>query len=252
MAGSGALDRDRLEKLFKELDRELRHEPARVEVYVAGGARMAFGLRIGRSTNDVDGIIRQGHGAAVKAIRNVARRHKLDDSWMNEAMTQSLPTKPDRGEETLYYGARLTIKGASTRHMLGMKIYAGRKVDIDDAEVLVRRLGLKTTREIEEIGTTLYGTRGNEALDTIRESVNKLAQRIPELTVNHSRGTNKDTPPVFPEKPPKPPGLKAKGYPEYTKGEPTWEEPHQPPGRAAGYAESLERTQERQPPTRPR
>ncbi len=49
-----------------------------------------------------------------------------------------------------------------------------------------------------------------------------------------------------------PPRWKAKGYPEHIRGEPTWEEPHQPPGRAAGYAESRERTQEREPPARSR
>ena len=49
-----------------------------------------------------------------------------------------------------------------------------------------------------------------------------------------------------------PPRWKAKGYLEHIRGEPTWEEPHQPPGRAAGYAESRERTQEREPPARSR
>ena len=148
MAGRGHLDREKLYELFETLDKELRHERGdRTVIYVAGGARMALGLHDGRTTNDIDCVIRENHGAASKAVRKITERAKLPNDWLNEELGQVMPKSPDTGEVTLFSGSKLVVKGASAKRMLGMKICAHRKIDIDDAKVLVKRLNLKSTKE---------------------------------------------------------------------------------------------------------
>ena len=117
MAGTGSLNPANIRSLLDELDRELGHGRDRVEMYVAGGARMILGLRDDRSTGDIDGLIRQGHGRLIKAAKQVSLRHAdLDPNWLNEEMSLAIPRKEDTGEVTLYTGNRLTIRGVKTPH----------------------------------------------------------------------------------------------------------------------------------------
>ena len=192
MAGSGPLNRTRLTELFEELDKELRHHPGRVVMYIAGGARMALGWNEARTTRDVDGVIREGHGAAVKAITAVGRRHGLTDSWMNEEMTGGLPRGTDPGETTLFHGDSLTVKGASGRWMLAMKTAAGRAVDIADARTLIEHLEIGTTREVRELVTKLYPDVSDRKLSQVDATLDKLADAIDTLVSNHSSEGRED------------------------------------------------------------
>ena len=75
---------------------------------------------------------------------------------MNPAVTHFVPSKPDPGETTLYSGKALTIKGASAEHMLAMKIRSHRNIDLDDARVLIEKMKLTSTREIQQIAEDAY------------------------------------------------------------------------------------------------
>ena len=186
MAGSGPLNRTRLTELFKELDNELRHQRGRVVMYIAGGARMALEWSEARTTSDVDGVIREGHGEASKAIITVGRRHGLTDSWMNEQMAGGLPRGKDPGETTLFHGRALTIKGASARWMLAMKTTAGRAVDISDAQTLIEHLQIKTTREVQELVTELYPDIKERKLAEVDATLEELALQTNSLVSNHT------------------------------------------------------------------
>ncbi len=192
MAGSGPLNRTRLTELFEELDKELRHHPGRVVMYIAGGARMALGWKETRTTRDVDGVIREGHGAAVKAIAAVGRRHGLTDSWMNEEMTAGLPQGSDPGETTLFHGNSLTVKGASASWMLAMKTAAGRAVDVADARTLIEHLEIGTTREVRELVTRLYPDMSDRKLTRVDGTLDKLADAIDTLVNNHRSKERED------------------------------------------------------------
>ena len=188
MAGRGHLDREKLYELFETLDKELRHERGdRTVIYVAGGARMALGLHDGRTTNDIDCVIRENHGAASKAVRKITERAKLPNDWLNEELGQVMPKSPDTGEVTLFSGSKLVVKGASAKRMLGMKICAHRKIDIDDAKVLVKRLNLKSTKEIQKITEDLYEEYRSKPIKDIAEGLKLIADEMPQLKVNHRR-----------------------------------------------------------------
>ncbi len=88
---------------------------------------------------------------------------------------------------TLFSGSKLVVKGASAKRMLGMKICAHRKIDIDDAKVLVKRLNLKSTKEIQKITEDLYEEYRSKPIKDIAEGLKLIADEMPQLKVNHRR-----------------------------------------------------------------
>lgn len=145
------LDRKKLEALFAELDVELDRIDASAEVYVAGGARMAFGLSDGRVTSDVDAAFRKTEGPVGQALAAVAERNGLAPDWINSAMVGSAPTSADTGESTLYEGRRLRIVGASPKRLLAMKVMALRDKDHNDIRALMKITGVGSVEQIETL-----------------------------------------------------------------------------------------------------
>ena len=145
------LDREKLEALFAELDVELERIDASAEVYVAGGARMAFGLSDGRVTSDIDAAFRKTEGPVGQALAAVAERNGLAPDWINSAMVGSAPTSADAGETTLYEGRRLRIVGASPKRLLAMKVMALRDKDHNDIRALMKITGVWSVEQIETL-----------------------------------------------------------------------------------------------------
>ena len=191
MAGSGPLNAHNIISVLDALDKELAYDRARAEIYIAGGARMLFGMRSNRTTSDIDGIFRKGHGTLTKAIKKVGKRLDLPANWLNEQMTQSLPMRKDNNEVTLYHGKRLTVRGASPKHMLAMKVYAARDVDMGDIRVLAKRLKIEDTSEMARITKHVY--EGSAACNDadITEKLDRISDSIPELKRNHRSPTTR-------------------------------------------------------------
>ena len=159
-------------------------------MYVAGGARMILGIRNDRTTSDVDGLIKQGHGRLIEAAQHVSRRHAgLDANWLNEEMSLSIPRKEDTGAVTLYTGNRLIVRGASKPHMLAMKLRAHREVDIADASALVDAMNIKDTSSAQKIAEEVYSEEDEKALRQARLKIcvglEQLAAERPDLVKNH-------------------------------------------------------------------
>ena len=88
-----------------------------------------------------------------------ARLLKLFDR-LSEAVTIRYPREdPDRGERPVYANSHLTIAGASTRRMIGMKLYAGRPPDLADPEILLREAGVETWRAAVGLHELTQGAR---------------------------------------------------------------------------------------------
>ena len=59
----------------------------------------------------------------------------VEQHWLNEAVTMRyLPEDPDRGERRVYGNSHLTVAGASTNRMIGMKLNPGRPPDLADLD----------------------------------------------------------------------------------------------------------------------
>ena len=144
---SGPLGREQILELFEELSEELQFNRARAQIYVVGGAAMSLAFDRERTTRDVDARIAAGHHRLAEAVRAVGLRHGLPDTWLNEQATTWMPRADDARAQTLYESPYLTVTGASARHLLAMKLRAGREQDREDIAVLCTHLGLRGPEE---------------------------------------------------------------------------------------------------------
>ena len=144
---SGPLGREQILELFEELSEELRFSRARAQIYVVGGAAMSLAFDRERTTRDVDARIAAGHHRLAEAVRAVGLRHGLPDTWLNEQATAWMPRAEDARAQTVYESPYLTVTGASAKHLLAMKLRAGREQDREDIAVLCKHLGLKRREE---------------------------------------------------------------------------------------------------------
>ena len=185
MIGSGPLNSENITDLLEELDSELDRAGGRAELYLAGGARMLFGWRADRRTSDLDGVMRTGQNLLMTSAMKMSRKRGLEPTWVNPAVAYFVPSKPDAGETTLYKGRALIVRGASAEHMLAMKIRSHRKIDLDDAKVLINHLELTSTREIQRIAEDAYDGHGADTRRMIEQGLKRIAQAMPDLTANH-------------------------------------------------------------------
>ena len=72
--------------------------------------------------------------------------------------------------------------------MLAMKIRSHRDIDLDDAKVLIDRLKLTSTREIQRIAEDAYEGHGADNRKMIQQGLNPIVESMPELTANHFAG----------------------------------------------------------------
>ena len=150
------LTREQIIKLFDELSRELRFEGARAQIYIIGGAAMSLAFDRDRATKDVDARVDSGHTRLTQAARKMARRHGLPETWLNEQATAMIPRAGDVRAQTVYESAYLTVTGASAKHLLAMKLAAGRDTDADDIAVLCKELQLGDVEEAVAIHRELF------------------------------------------------------------------------------------------------
>ena len=146
-AMSGPLGREQILELFEELSEELRFSRARAQIYVVGGAAMSLAFDRERTTRDVDARVAAGHHRLAEAVRAVGLRHGLPDTWLNEQATAWMPRAEDARAQTVYESPYLTVTGASAKHLLAMKLRAGREQDREDIAVLCKHLGLRRREE---------------------------------------------------------------------------------------------------------
>lgn len=143
-------------KLFAELSEELERENLRGHVYIVGGAALIAGYGRQRSTHDVDGKIVGEKRGITEAARRLAEKHDLPANWLNENATLFVPHKEDSQAATVFNSPNLVVTGASARHLLAMKIDAGRPEDVEDIEWLVDKLKIDTVEDAIEVHREAY------------------------------------------------------------------------------------------------
>lgn len=153
---SGFLDRSRIMKLFGELSEELERNGLRGHVYIIGGAALIAGYGRKRSTNDVDGKIVYEKRGVTEAARRLAERHDLPRNWLNENATLFMPHNDDSHATTVFNSPNLIVTGASAKHLLAMKIDAGRPEDVEDIAWLVEKLQIENIDQAIEVHRETY------------------------------------------------------------------------------------------------
>ena len=152
------LDAQALRRAFDGLSRQLAARNIKAHIYVVGGAAMILAHRSTRATQDVDALAIDRREEVLEAAGEVAREQGLSLDWLNDAVrTAPWPTpRPDTRAAVVYDSPHLVVTGASAEQLLAMKVRAGRPADIDDIELLIRRLGVSTLQHVEAIHHAVF------------------------------------------------------------------------------------------------
>ena len=142
--------------MFEEMSAYMKQRRTRGRIYVFGGAAMLMAYGRSVKTEDVDVQIDEGHGAITEAARVIGRRRGLEDNWLNEEGVPCLPTSRKHDGEVVFDGEGLKVVRASPQMMLALKIEAGREKDEKDTQLLMRRLGVTTTEQAEDIHREVF------------------------------------------------------------------------------------------------
>lgn len=109
-----------------------------------------------RVTRDIDGLILEGHGPLVEAVREVGRRRNLPGSWLNEQATAYLAPDDDHRGQVVFDHTHLRVIAAPPEKMLAMKVRAARRTDVPDIELLIDLLALETPEQVLDVVTSVF------------------------------------------------------------------------------------------------
>ena len=170
-----------------EVAERLQRAGVQGRLYVTGGAAMALAYDAERLTRDIDAAITGGHNAVIDAVRAVAASRGWPSTWLNEQATTYMPQIPDRHSHVVFDHPALQVAAASAIHMLAMKARAARAQDIADVTSLLRRCGLTTADEVDELTQAVFG-----------EPLGRRQRRWIEDLIDHVTARDSETPPNDP------------------------------------------------------
>ncbi len=145
---------EEIKQYLTELNDELRLIDIKGEVSLFGGAVMCLAFKARPATKDVDAIFEP-----VREIRNashrVAERHSLSIDWLNLAVKMFVV---EHERSVLFDLSNLRVTIPQPEYLLAMKILALRTdtEDENDADFLIRRLGLNSPSEVLDIVADFY------------------------------------------------------------------------------------------------
>ena len=190
---SGSLDHALIRQLFDELSAALQARGVRGHVYLVGGGAMITGYGRDRTTKDVDVRIDEAKDEVLAAARAVGERHGLDERWLDLGAAQFVPRGDDVRAKTIHNSPGLLVTGASAEHLLAMKVFAGRRPDLEDVKHLAGILRITRTGDAIRICERAYPgwlvmerTRRNVG-DAIADAREERGEPVPELTFEKNR-----------------------------------------------------------------
>lgn len=138
--------RDDVVRLLHEVSAELSARDVKGHIFIVGGAAMALAYGRGRLTHDIDAVF-EPTAVVYEAAQEVAERHGLADSWLNDAVKGFLPGE-DPNATTLFDEAGLAVRVASPGYLFTMKALAARvERDAVDLVMLYRMCGYQSIEE---------------------------------------------------------------------------------------------------------
>ena len=151
------LSRDEILTLLRALDKELRGESVRGELYLVGGAVMALVLDARSSTRNVDALFKPAAVVRAAAAR-VAAALGHEPGWLNDAVKGFMS---DRGAFNDYLELpNLRVMTAQPEYLLAMKCLSMRIGpefhDESDVRYLLRYLNVETYEQAIEIIERYY------------------------------------------------------------------------------------------------
>lgn len=151
--------RERLTELLRALSDVLKERGQRGALYIVGGAAISLMYNATRRTADVDARIESDHDAMRLAAIEVARRERIEVTWLNDAVRVFIPEERDTTARTVISTPNLVVTGASPEFVLAMKLRAERPKDREDVAELVGMMELDDVRAAEAVFERLFPGR---------------------------------------------------------------------------------------------
>jgi hypothetical protein len=149
------MNRDDILAVLDALAARLAADGHKAELFLVGGGAMALAYDTRRATRDLDGVF-EPKETVYLAARAIAEDFGLPADWLNDAVKGFLPgIDPDA--RVLYDRPGLTVRVASPRYLLAMKIFAARvERDEDDIRALYQLCGFTTAGEGLSLVESMY------------------------------------------------------------------------------------------------
>lgn len=145
---------EEITKYLTELNDELRQMDIKGEVSLFGGAAMVLAFKSRIATKDVAAIF-QPSSEIRAAIKRIADRHNLPESWLNDGVKGYVV---EHSRNVLFHLSNLTVFIPEPDYLLAMKALAARADTEDEEDVLtlVKALGIRTADEVFTIIEKYY------------------------------------------------------------------------------------------------
>jgi hypothetical protein len=149
------LDRGALLGLLEALAAELAAMGIQGEMFVVGGATMALAYNTRRATRNIDAVF-EPKAVIYDVAGRLASEHGLAPDWLNDAVKGFLPGD-DSASTVLFERPGLSVRIASPRYLLAMKVMAARvERDEDDIAVLAKLAGTGTVDAVLDVAQQAY------------------------------------------------------------------------------------------------
>jgi len=150
-----------------------------IDVY--GGSAVAHYHNERQATQDKDSFYYPVTMLEIVAKDMAAAHPGLGEKWINNGVSAVMPPYEDDNPKIYYDDGKLTVRIASERYLLAMKVTTSRRsvVDVADAVILFNSLRLETVDDIEEIVNRYYAEffERDETWGLYLENVAQTARR---------------------------------------------------------------------------
>ena len=158
-----SLSKETLCDALEDLADRMEKKGKTAEINLYGGAVFVLSHQTRLTTLDVDYTLRSGENIS-EEIKATGKAKGLPSDWMNsgvKAFTMSKENPSHFERNQFFKHSNLTIHQANPDYLLAMKCMASRNVkDISDIKFLVKKIGIRSFKELEEKVTPFYPTLG--------------------------------------------------------------------------------------------
>jgi hypothetical protein len=149
------LDRDRILRLFEQLNAKLKARRVKGEIGIVGGAVMCVVYEARVSTKDVDGIFAPS-SIIRELVNELAFEEELEDNWLNDGAKGYVVDGFEKN--AVLELSHLSVWAPEAKYMLAMKCLSARydTEDKNDVLFLIRHLGITSPNEVFQIVNRFY------------------------------------------------------------------------------------------------
>lgn len=149
------LTRERMLAALERLGDVLQSRGVEAQLYIVGGAAMAFAYLSDRVTRDIDAIALPAE-AVFDVARELIDELDLPEEWLNDTAKAFLPDVSLTDGQIVLERPGIVVRTAPAEVVLAMKLLAARAKDIADIRLLAAMLEITTSEGLWAVFLRYY------------------------------------------------------------------------------------------------